>query len=151
MLALYIAMVARQSSSLEADPNRILRFLLPSIYYQKDNGIDFSRLPKGYRNAPLIASASGTAKRRSNDRATSIQAAAGRDRIDRAMAIQEAADQWRTDQLGAIQAAADQERIDQAMAVRAAADQERIDQAIAIKAAADITIAENAEVCLMSF
>ena len=57
----------------------------------------------------------------------------------------------RTDQAMAILSAADQEHIDQAMAIRAAADRERIDQALAIQAAADQTIAENAEVCLVSF
>ena len=85
------------------------------------NGINVCRLPEGYRDAPLITSALATADRR------------------------------RTDQLGTIQATADRERIDQAMAIRAAADQERIDQAMAIQAAADQTIAENAEVCLISF
>ena len=82
------------------------------------NGINFSRLPEGYRSAPLIALADAVR---------------------------------RTDQAMAIRAAADQERIDQAMAIQAAADRERIDQARAIQAAADQTIAENAEVCLVSF
>lgn len=82
------------------------------------NGIDFSRVPRGYRNAPLIAFADAVRS---------------------------------TDQARAIQAAADQEHIEQAIAIRAAADRERIDQAIAIRAAADQTIAENAEVCLISF
>ena len=70
-------------------------------------GIDFSRLPEGYRDAAFADAAR--------------------------------------------RAAADQERIDQAMAIQAAADQERIDQAMAIQAVADQTIAENAEVCLISF
>ena len=136
MLSLYITMVARQLSSLEADPFRILRFLLPSIYHQERYSGIFFLLPEGYRKAPLIAFAHGTDNRRRLGQLVAKQAAAGRDRIDQAMAIQ---------------AAADQERIDQAMAIQAAADQERIDQAMAIQAAADQTIAENAEVCLMSF
>ena len=184
MLALYIGMVARQLSSLEAGVHRILRYLVPIIYYKRYHNyksIDLSRLPEGYRNAPLIASALWTLNQMCTDKLVAIQSAVGRDSIDEATAIQAAADQRRIDQamaiqaaagrrrtdklgairaaagrrrsdkLGAIQAAADQERIDQAIAIRAAADQERIDQAIAIQAAADQTIAENVEVCLISF
>jgi hypothetical protein len=89
-----------------------------------------------------------------------IFAAANRERIDQATTT---ADQERINQQEAFradrksinkaitkQAAADQGRIDQVMAIQAAADRERVDQAIAIQAAADQTIAENAEVCLIS-
>ena len=199
-----------------------------TIYYQVGNGIDFSRLPKGYRKAPLVASAlaaeairagadfhstfrayssdfyrtvlpmsiqaaayrnidrvianQATAGRRRTDRAIANLAAtycaahfrlhtpqremfsavanrehidqatttADQERIDQAIAIQAAADQERIDQATAIQAAADRERVDQARAIQEAVDRERIDQAMAIQAAADQTIAENAEVCLIS-
>ena len=82
MLSLYITMVMRQLSSLEADPYGILRFLLPSIYHQERYSGIFFLPPEGYRKAPLIASASGTADRRRTGQLVAKQAAAGRDRID---------------------------------------------------------------------
>jgi hypothetical protein len=104
-------------------------------------------------NRARIDQPTTTADQERIDRAKAFQADQERidqERIDQAMAIQAAADRERIDQAMAIQAAADQERIDQAMAIQAAADRERVDQAKAIKAAADQTIAENAEVYLIS-
>ena len=133
MFAPYVVTMARQPVTLVSTALSVASSLLPLIYDQEGNGIDFSRLPEGYRVAPLIALADAAR------------------RTDQAMAILSAADRGRIDQARAIRAAADRERIDQAMAIQAAADRERIDQARAIQAAADQTIAENAEVCLVSF
>jgi hypothetical protein len=65
---------------------------MPPIYHQMGRGIDFSRLPEEYRNAPLVASALAAA----DDQALPIRGAADRRCTDRARAIQAAADRRRS-------------------------------------------------------